>query len=61
MKQNRSERLWGIIFLFGLLYVFGVAGGLDVGTMTIGQAVIHATIGLSIMIGAAHMGGFMHD
>ena len=59
MKRRRFETLWGVISLFGFLYVLGVAGGLDLNTLTLGQAVIHGIIGLSIMAGAAYMGGFM--
>ena len=59
MKREWKETLWAIVSFLGLLYVLGVGGGLDLGTLTIKQAIIHAIIGLSIMAGAAYKGGFM--
>jgi hypothetical protein len=61
MKKKRVETLWAIISFIGFLYVLGVAGGLDLNTLTLGQAVVHGIIGLSIMAGAAYMGGFMDE
>lgn len=59
-KKEIFETICGFISMLGLMYLFGVAGGADKGTMDQDLAILHATIGLAIFGLFAWIGGLIN-
>lgn len=59
-KRKVFETICGFISMLGLMYMFGVAGGAEKGTMDQDLAILHATIGLIVFAGMAWIGGFIN-
>ena len=56
MKQKHKSRLQAfliITFIMALIYVYGVAGSLELDQITMGQALTSGAIGLAYMVVSA--------
>lgn len=64
MKRKKVQifkYICGLVSMLGLMYLFGVAGGVDTGSMNEDLAAIHGIIGLAIFGLFAWIGGFFSE
>ncbi|MEN6487849.1 MAG: hypothetical protein ABFD66_03040 [Smithella sp.] len=59
MKQKAVKKICGITCFLGFMFVFGTVGALENDTITLGQGILQACIGLAVFAGAGYLGGFI--
>lgn len=59
MNPETFKPIFGIICCFGFILMIGTVGASDCENISLGRAIIQASIGLAMFGGAGYFGGFM--